>query len=152
VTPLAHVDPPEWDNIMAVNVTANWRLVRSLDSLLRASDAGRAVFVSSGVAHGETLRPYLGAYSASKAAMEAIARTWAAETETTSNVKVMVANPGILRTKMRAALMPGEDPMTVRPPEDFAPTIAGMCAPEWTRTGAYYDFKTGTVKSYRAPA
>ena len=78
VTPLAHVDPPQWDNIMAVNVTANWRLVRSLDSLLRASDAGRAVFVSSGILHGEALRPYLGAYAASKAALEAIARTWAA--------------------------------------------------------------------------
>lgn len=152
VTPLAHVDPPQWDNIMAVNVTANWRLVRSLDSLLRASDAGRAVFVSSGILHGEALRPYLGAYAASKAALEAIARTWAAETATTSNLKVMLANPGVLRTKMRAALMPGEDPMSVRPPEDFAPKVAAMCAPDWTRTGMYYDFKTDSVKAYRAPA
>ena len=113
VTPLSHIDPPKFDQVMAVNVTANWRLVRSLDVLLRASDAGRAVFLTTGAVHGETMRPYLGQYAITKMAMETLARTYASETATTSNVKVMVANPGPLRTKMRAALMPGEDPMTL---------------------------------------
>ncbi len=107
ITPLGHVDPKQWDDVIAVNVTANWRLIRSLDPLLRASDAGRAVFISSGAAHRADYRPYWGPYAVSKAAVDALMRTYAAETATTSPVRVMSVNPGPLRTKRRAQAMPG---------------------------------------------
>ncbi len=152
VTPLAHVDPSKWEETMAINVTANWRLIRSMDELLRASDAGRAVFVTSGAGSKAEMLPFMGPYAASKAALDAMARTYAAETVNTTNVRVMVANPGPLRTRMRAALMPGEDPMVLRRPEEFAERLANLCAPEWTRTGMYYEFKSDSVKRFREPA
>ncbi len=152
VTPLAHVDQPKWDETFAVNVTANWRLIRSMDSLLRASDSGRAVFVTSGAGSKAEMTPYLGPYAVSKAALDALARTYAAETATTSNVRVMIANPGPLRTRMRATLMPGEDPMTLNTPDAFAARVADMCSPEWAETGAFYDFKSNSVKRFREPS
>ena len=151
ITPISHIDPPKWDEAVQVNVTANYRLIRSLDILLRASDAGRAVFVSSGAGHKANFSPYRAAYSVTKAALEGLARTYAAETETTSPVKVMVANPGPLRTKMRAAVAPGEDPMSLRTPEEFAPKLAALCTPSWTQTGKLYDFASDSVKSFKAP-
>jgi NAD(P)-dependent dehydrogenase (short-subunit alcohol dehydrogenase family) len=149
LTPLGHVDPKTWDSLMAVNVTANWRLMRSLDPLLRASDAGRAVFVSSGAAHKCTA--YWGPYSVSKAALEALARTYAAETVET-RVRVMLVNPGPLRTRMRASAMPGEDPETLRTPDDLAPHIIRLASPEWSETGKIYDFPTDRVLAYQPPA
>jgi NAD(P)-dependent dehydrogenase (short-subunit alcohol dehydrogenase family) len=149
LTPLGHVDPKTWDSLMAVNVTANWRLIRSLDPLLRASDAGRAVFVSSGAAHKCTA--YWGPYSVSKAALEALARTYAAETVET-RVRVMLVNPGPLRTRMRASAMPGEDPETLRTPDDLAPHIVRLASPEWSETGKIYDFPTDRVLAYQPPA
>jgi short-subunit dehydrogenase len=151
ITPVGHIDPPKWDDAIAVNVTANYRLIRSLDMLLRASDAGRAVFMSSGAGNKAELSPYRAAYAVSKAALDALARTYAAETATTSHVRVMVANPGPLRTKMRAAVAPGEDPMSLRTPEDFAPKVAALCAPGWSVTGKLYDFTSDSVKSFRGP-
>ena len=152
VSPLAHVDPPKWEETFAVNVTANWRLIRSMDALLRASDAGRVVFISSGAGSKADLSPYMGPYAATKAALDALARTYAAETRNLTPVRVMVANPGPLRTRMRATLMPGEDPMTLRTPDEFAERVADMCAPAWTETGRLYEYKTGSVKSFREPA
>ncbi len=151
VSPLAHVDPPNWDNVFAINVTANYRLIRSLDPLLRASTAGRAVFMTSGAGSNALMNAYRGPYSTSKAALDAIARTYAAETLNTSNIRVMIANPGPLRTKMRATLMPGEDPMTLRTPEEFAPKVVEMCMPEWNESGKLYDYREDRVKSWRAP-
>lgn len=151
ITPLAHVDPPKWDEVLAVNVTANWRLIRSLDLPLRASDAGRVVFVSSGAGHAAYLKPYWGPYAISKAALDALGRTYAAETETTSNVKVMLVNPGPIRTRMRAAAMPGEDPSVLKPPEDLAPKIVALSSPAWTQTGKLYDFPRDEILSFRAP-
>jgi NAD(P)-dependent dehydrogenase (short-subunit alcohol dehydrogenase family) len=151
VSPLPHVDPPRWDDVIAVNVTANYRLVRSLDLLLRAADAGRALFISSGVAHTANFRPYWGPYAISKAALEGLARTYAAETETTSRVKVMIVNPGPLRTRMRAAAMPGEDPMTLKTPEDLAPKLLPLCGPDWIETGKLYDFPTDKILRFQAP-
>ena len=148
LTPLGHVDPKTWDTLMAVNVTANWRLIRSLDPLLRASDAGRALFVSSGAAHKCTA--YWGPYSVSKAALEALARTYAAETVETP-VRVMLVNPGPLRTRMRASAMPGEDPETLRTPDDLAPHIVRLASPEWSETGKLYDFPTDRVLAYQPP-
>ncbi len=151
LSPLAHVDPKDWNRVMAVNVTANWRLIRSLDPLLRASGAGRVAFVTSSVGHRAPMRPYWGPYAISKAAMEALARTYAAETAGTG-VTVMVANPGALRTRMRAQAFPGEDPNTLRTPEEFAKKCLALLRPEWTDSARLYDFPSDSMKDFRAPA
>jgi NAD(P)-dependent dehydrogenase (short-subunit alcohol dehydrogenase family) len=137
LAPIAHIDQPVWDEVMAINVTANYRLIRSLDPLLRASDAGRAIFVTSGAAHKCTA--YWGVYSVSKAALEALVRTYAAETATTP-VKAMLLNPGPLRTAMRRTAMPGEDPLTLKTPEDLAPHVVRLALPAWNQSGKIYDF------------
>ena len=152
ISPLAHIDPPKWEETFAVNVTANWRLIRSMDPLLRASDAGRVVFVTSGAGSRAEMAPYMGPYAASKAALDALARTYAAETANTTAVRVTIANPGPLRTRMRATLMPGEDPSTLAAPEGFAEKVVDMCAPEWTATGKFYEFRTNVLKAFREPA
>ncbi|WP_375461529.1 SDR family NAD(P)-dependent oxidoreductase [uncultured Enterovirga sp.] len=149
LAPLGHYDPKTWDDVMAVNVTANWRLIRSLDPLLRASDSARAIFLSSGAAH--SCRAYWGPYSVSKAALEALARTYAAETATTP-VRVTMVNPGPLRTRMRAAAMPGEDPETLRTPEDLAPHLLRFAAPDWQESGKLYDFPTDRMLTPQMPA
>lgn len=146
--PIGHITPKVWGQVMDVNVTANWRLIRSLDPLLRMSDAGRAIFVTSGAA--SKCRAYWGPYSVSKAALEAMVRTYAAETETTA-IKAMLLNPGPLRTAMRRSAMPGEDPETLRTPDDLAPHIVRLASPDWTGTGKLYDFPTDRVLSFRAP-
>ena len=139
ISPLGHIEPKEWDAVMAVNVTANWRLIRALDPLLRASEAGRAVFLTSGAAHRAQMKAYWGLYATSKAALEALVRTYAAETAE-SKVKVMLVNPGPLRTRMRAAAMPGEDPLSLKTPEELAPRIVHLCAASAVDTGLLYDF------------
>jgi NAD(P)-dependent dehydrogenase (short-subunit alcohol dehydrogenase family) len=150
LAPIAHIDQPVWDEVMAINVTANYRLIRSLDPLLRASDAGRAIFVTSGAAHKCTA--YWGVYSVSKAALEALVRTYAAETVTTP-VKAMLLNPGPLRTAMRRAAMPGEDPLTLKTPEDIAPHVVKLALPAWAETGKIYDFtQDGRVIEPQKPA
>ncbi len=151
VTPLAHVGPDQWEEVLAVNVTANWRLIRSLDPLLRAAEAGRVVFISSSAGHSAHLKPYWGPYAVTKAALDALARTYAAETMNVTRVRVMAVNPGPLRTRMRAAAMPGEDPMSLRTPEELAPKILALCAPEWEQTGKLYDFPADRVLSFMAP-
>jgi NAD(P)-dependent dehydrogenase (short-subunit alcohol dehydrogenase family) len=151
LTPLAHVEPAQWDEVLAVNVTANWRLMRSLDLPLRASDAGRVVLVTSGAGHRTEMRPYWGPYAVSKAALDALGRTYAAETEAVSNVKVMLVNPGPMRTRMRAAAMPGEDPSRLKPPEELALKIMTLVSPAWTQTGKLYDFPSDAVLSFLPP-
>jgi len=152
ISPLGHVDPSKWDEVFAVNVTANWRLIRSLDLLLRASDAGRVVLMSSAAGNKTEFSPYWGPYAASKAAVDALVRTYAAETKNMSSIKVMAVNPGPLRTKMRAAAMPGEDPNILRTPEELAPKIVELCTPDWDETGKIYDFPSDSVKSFQGPA
>ena len=152
ITPLAHVEPKHWDDVIAVNVTANYRLIRSLDMLLRRAEAGRVVLMTSSAGHRTELRPYWGPYAVSKAALDALLRTYAAETATTTKIKVMGVSPGALRTRMRAAAMPGEDPMTLKTPEDIAPHIVAMCGPEWNETGKVYDFTSGRTLAFRQPA
>jgi NAD(P)-dependent dehydrogenase (short-subunit alcohol dehydrogenase family) len=149
IAPLTHLDQPVWDAVMAVNVTANWRLIRSLDPLLQKSEAGRAIFISSGAAHKATA--YWGPYSVSKAALEALVRTYAAETATTP-IRVMLVNPGPLRTRMRAAAMPGEDPQTLRTPEELAPHLVRLAALEWRETGKIYDFPRDELLTPQGPA
>jgi NAD(P)-dependent dehydrogenase (short-subunit alcohol dehydrogenase family) len=149
IAPLTHVDQPVWDAVMAINLTANWRLIRALDPALRRSDAGRAVFLSSGAAHKCTA--YWGPYSVSKAGLEALVRTYAAETASTP-IRVMMVNPGPLRTAMRRAAMPGEDPETLKTPEDLAPHILRLASPDWTETGKLYDFPQDRVLAPQMPA
>jgi NAD(P)-dependent dehydrogenase (short-subunit alcohol dehydrogenase family) len=148
VSPLGHVEPKAWDEVMAVNVAANFHLIRTMDPLLRAADAGRAVFVTSGAATSH--RAYRGPYSISKAALNALARTYAAETATT-NVRVNLLNPGPTRTRMRAALMPGEDPMTLKTADSVADQIVAMCLPDFQETGKLYDCDKGRLLSMREP-
>jgi len=138
LTPLAHLEPKHFQELLDVNVTANWRLIRSLDPLLRASDAGRALFVSSGAARKHT--PFWGGYAMSKAALESLALTYAAECEST-NVKVNLLNPGPLRTKMRAKAFPGEDPASLQPPEAVAPLILDLLSPGCTKNGELVSFR-----------
>lgn len=140
VTPTAHIEPKVWDDVFTVNVTANWRLIRSLDPLLRQSLAGRALFISSAAA--VKCLPYWGAYSASKAALNAMIRTYAKELKT-SKATANLVNPGPLRTAMRAQAMPGEDPMTLKTPEDLAPELVRMTQPDYVETGVMFDFPTG---------
>ena len=145
VTPLAHLEPKVWDDVMAVNVTANWRLIRSLDPLLRASDAGRALFVTSGVTY--SFPPYWAVYSVSKAALEALVRTYAAELRQTK-ARANLFSPGPLRTRMRAAAVPGEDPMTLQPPEAATAEIVRLLSPEFEENGVLFDFPTRRTRPY----
>jgi NAD(P)-dependent dehydrogenase (short-subunit alcohol dehydrogenase family) len=138
LTPLSHLQPRVWDDVMAINVTANWRLLRTLDPLLRESKAGRAVFVSSGAARFN--RPYWGAYAVSKAALEAMAFTYANECADT-NVKVNVFNPGPTRTQMRKAAFPGEDPMTLPAPEELAPMVLDLLSSDCTKHAETVNFR-----------
>jgi len=139
ISPLGHVEPKAWDEVMAVNVTANWRLIRSLDPLLRQSDAGRAVFVTSGAAVNR--RAYWGPYSVSKSALEALVQTYARETEITP-VKTNLFNPGPIRTAMRARAMPGEDPATLPTPDAVVPAILDLLRTDLAVSGRTYNFPT----------
>jgi NAD(P)-dependent dehydrogenase (short-subunit alcohol dehydrogenase family) len=143
LSPLGHIEPKTWDEVMAVNVTANWRLIRSFDPLLRQSEAGRAVFVTSGAAR--TIHAYWGPYAVSKAALEALAKTYAAETATTA-IKVNLLNPGPIRTRMRAQAMPGEDPDSLPPPEAVAEAFLPLVLPSRKESGLIYDFDQGQLK------
>jgi len=150
MTPLAQVEPKEWDETLAVNLTANWRLMRSLDPLLRLSTAGRAVLISSGAAH--KARAYWGPYAITKAAVELLGRTWAAETANLSNLRVNLFNPGPVRTRMRAKAFPGEDPETLPTPEEVAEAILALCLPSFEETGRLYDFPTRQLLTFQMPA
>jgi len=150
LSPLAHVDVKDWMRVMAINVTANWRLIRSLDLLLRASGSARVAFITSAAAHRATMKPYWGPYAISKAALEAMARTYAAEAAG-DGVTVMLANPGPLRTRMRAQAMPGEDPSTLKTPEEFAKKCLALLTPEWRESARLYDFPTDRLLDFQAP-
>ena len=130
--PVGHYPPEEWERVFAVNVTANWRLIRSCDALLKASDAGRAIFVTSGVAHG--VFPYWGPYAASKAALEAMVRTYAGEVGK-MNLGVNLIDPVRVRTRMRAEARPGEDPGTLPHPDRIAGAFVDLAVPECVRNG-----------------
>jgi len=149
LSPLGHVEATAWDDVMAVNVTANWRLIRAMDPLLRRSDAGRAVFLTSEIA--ALAVAYWGPYAASKAALEVLARTYAAETATTP-VRVNLFAPGPLRTRMRAQAMPGEDPMTLETPDKAAEKIVELCLPSLQESGKLYDYRQGKFLGFGRPS
>jgi NAD(P)-dependent dehydrogenase (short-subunit alcohol dehydrogenase family) len=132
LSPLTHLPDEEWDVVMRINLTANWRLIRTLDPLLRRAEAGRALFVTSRAAG--KIRAYWGPYAVSKAGLEALVKTYAAETATTA-VKVNLLDPGATRTRMRAQAYPGEDASTVKTPDTLAPLILKLTAPDYTASG-----------------
>jgi NAD(P)-dependent dehydrogenase (short-subunit alcohol dehydrogenase family) len=136
LSPLPHIPSEHLDHVMTVNLTANWRLIRTLDPLLRRSDAGRVIFVTSGVAR--SARAYWAPYSVSKAALEALAKTYANETGD-SPIKVNLVDPGATATRMRAEAYPGEDQSTLRRPEDVAEAFVPLAMPDWLETGQIVD-------------
>jgi NAD(P)-dependent dehydrogenase (short-subunit alcohol dehydrogenase family) len=148
-SPLDHVEPSDWDEVLAVNVTANWHLIRSMNALLRQSKAGRVALVTSGSAWHA--RAYTGAYSVSKTALNVLGQIYAAETAA-SAVRVNLFNPGPTRTSMRAAVMPGEDPMTLPTPEEVAEKLVEICLPSCTETGKMYDFRAGKFLQFIQPS
>ena len=127
LSPVSHLDVKDWAKVLAVNLTANWRLLRSMDPLLRASDAGRAVFLTSGVARAP--RAFWGAYAVSKAGLEALVATYADEVDHTP-IRTALVNPGATRTRMRAEAFPGEDPETLPTPEQVAALVVEMARPD----------------------
>jgi NAD(P)-dependent dehydrogenase (short-subunit alcohol dehydrogenase family) len=131
-SPLGHIDPKLWGEVIDLNLTANWRLVRAMDPLLRAAEHGRAIFVTSGIARNP--RAYWGPYAVSKAGLEALVKTYAAEIEKTS-VRANLLGPGIVRTRLRARVFPGEDPMTLKPPECVADAFLELALPECAKNG-----------------
>ncbi|OHC73513.1 MAG: oxidoreductase [Rhodospirillales bacterium RIFCSPLOWO2_12_FULL_58_28] len=131
LSPLGHIDPRVWEQVIATNLTANWRLIRSFDPLLRASDAGRAVFVTAAAAKGV---PYWGGYAVSKAALEAMVRVYAGEMARTT-VRANLVDPGAVRTALRALAFPGEDPATLSSPESVTDVFVDLADPACTRNG-----------------
>jgi len=123
ITPVAHLEPKTWDRAVAVNLTANYRLIRAMDPLLRQSSAGRALFLTSGAVGAK--RPFWGAYAATKAALEALVAAYSEETAHTG-VRCVLLNPGPMRTRMRAQAFPGEDPSDLPPPDALAPLIVEL--------------------------
>ena len=138
LSPLAHVTEDGWASTLDINLSANWRLIRTLDPLLQRSDAGRAIFVTSGAASGKYA--YWGPYAAAKAGLEAMVKTWSHEIETT-NVRANLINPGATRTSMRAKAFPGEDPMSLPAPEEMVPLFLELAAPQCTKNGEVINFR-----------
>ena len=134
---------------MAVNVTANWHLIRTLDPLLRASDAGRVVFVTSAVAY--KAKPYFGLYATSKAALDTLARTYASECANT-NVRVNLFAPGQTATRMILTAYPGIDPQTLPTAEEVSAAILPLCLPNCQENGRVYDFPAKSFQDFRLPA
>lgn len=138
LSPVGHIEPRIWDETVAINLTSNFRLIRSLDPLLRLSDAGRAIFVSSGAARGNA---FWGAYAATKAGLNALATCYANEMKN-SNVRVNIVEPGAQRTRMRAHAFPGEDPETLPTPDEMTGVFVDLAEAACERTGEI-------VKAYR---
>jgi NAD(P)-dependent dehydrogenase (short-subunit alcohol dehydrogenase family) len=123
MTPVAHIEPKHWDRVVSVNLTSSYRLIRATEPLLRASEAGRAIFLTT----GRVARPkaFWGPYGTTKAGLEHMVRTWADELEQTK-IRAVLLDPGVMRTKMRAEAMPGEDPMSIPDPSEIGPLIVEL--------------------------
>ena len=147
ITPVAHIEPQHWDRVMAVNLTASYRLIRSMEPLLRASEHPRAIFLTS----GRAVRPkaFWGPYGVTKAALEHLVRTWADELEQTP-IRAVLLDPGVMRTRMRAEAMPGEDPMTLPDPSEIGPLIVELAQVDLGAPRAsvvFSDWKTAATRA-----
>ena len=149
ISPIGHVEAKTFEKVMTINVTSTWRLIRSVDPLLRLSDAGRAIILSSNAAH--SARAFWGPYAASKAAVETLMRSWADETRSYP-LRVNAADPGATRTAMRAQAVPGEDPDTLPHPSEIAARLLPMASAELTRTGQIYQARHDRWVSCQQPA
>ena len=149
LSPLAHVTEDGWTQTIDINLNANWRLIRSLDPLLQRSNAGRAVFVTSGAASGKYA--YWGPYAASKAGLEAMVKTWSHEVENT-NVRANLINPGATRTTMRAKAFPGEDPAILPAPEDLVPLFLELASTDCESNGEIVNYREWRKDRSAAPA
>ncbi len=149
ISPIGHFEAKTFEKVMNINVTSTWRLIRSVDPLLRKSDAGRAILMSSGVAN--TARAFWGAYAASKAAVEVMGRSWAEETKNMP-LRVNMVNPGATRTAMRAQAMPGEDPESLPSPQSVAEKIVKLADPKLEVTGKLYDVREDRFLDYHLPS
>ena len=149
LSPLGHVERKDWDNLIAVNVTANWQLIRTMDPLLRQAPAGRAVFLTSAVAYKGLA--YWGPYAASKAALDALVRSYAAESATTP-VRANLFSPGPTRTRMYLGAFPGIDPLTLPTPEEIARAIVPLCLPDCTESGKVYYFRADKFLDFHPPS
>jgi NAD(P)-dependent dehydrogenase (short-subunit alcohol dehydrogenase family) len=149
LSPLDHYEPKNFDTMFAVNVTANWQFIRTMNVLLQRSAAGRALFLTSGVAHYG--RAYWGPYAASKAALEAMVRSYAAECANTP-VRVNLFAPGPTRTRMYLSAFPGVDPEILPTPDDVAKKIVPLCMPACVENGRIYNFRAGRFMDFQSPA
>ena len=138
LTPVSHLEVKAWDKIVNTNITANWRLIRSFEPLLRRSDAGRAIFVTSGSA--QKAKPFWGGYAMSKAALEALVKTWAAECANT-NIRANLLSPGATRTAMRKQAMPGEDPSALTKPADLVPLFIELAMASCQKNGEVVEYQ-----------
>lgn len=139
ITPVSHIDPGEFQKTLDINVTANMRLIRALEPLLLQSTAGRAVFLTSGAAH--KARPFWGNYAVSKAALNALVMTWAAEHKNDA-LRINLLSPGPVRTAMRAKAMPGEDPATLAAPDDLIPLFFEILSDQQVQTGEIFSYSS----------
>jgi NAD(P)-dependent dehydrogenase (short-subunit alcohol dehydrogenase family) len=131
-SPLGHIDPVLWGEVLDLNLTANWRLIRAMDPLLRVAEHGRAVFVTTGLARDAL--PYYGPYAVSKAALEAMVRIYAGEVART-RVRVNLVDPGVVRTRLRARIFPGENPAGLASPGSIAEAFLPLVLEETSRHG-----------------
>jgi NAD(P)-dependent dehydrogenase (short-subunit alcohol dehydrogenase family) len=144
VSPLGHITADAWANTLNVNLNANWRLIRTLDPLLKLSDSGRAIFVTSGTV--AKARAYRGPYTVSKAALDALVRTYAAECQNTT-IRANLLSPGPMRTRMRETLYPGEDPQTLPDPSEIVPLVLEMTSPALTKNGQTFTYERPAAKA-----
>jgi NAD(P)-dependent dehydrogenase (short-subunit alcohol dehydrogenase family) len=133
MSPLGHIEPERWREIIDLDLTANWRLIRAMDPLLRRAPAGRAIFVTSRLGHDAL--PYYGAYAVAKAGLETLVRVYAGEIAARTNIRANLIDPGIARTRLRAAIFPGEDPSSVPPPDRVTDAFLDLAVPECTKNG-----------------
>lgn len=140
LSPLGHLEPKTFDKVMATNVTANWRFLRSFDALLKASDNARVLFMTSAIARSR--KAFWGPYAMSKSAVETMAAVYAAECANT-DIKINIYDPGPVRTAMRAEAMPGEDEGSLVHSKELSPSIASLLARDISHTGKIYSFITG---------
>ncbi len=149
IAPIGHVEAKVFERTMQINVTATWRLIRSVDPLLKLSDSGRAILMSSSVP--STCKPFWAPYAASKAAVEALGRTWAHETQN-SPLRVNMVDPGATRTAMRAQAIPGEDPESLPHPSEVAEKILALASPDLKETGKLFDVRSNKFLDYHRPS
>ncbi|WP_317994029.1 SDR family NAD(P)-dependent oxidoreductase [Bartonella gliris] len=148
LSPIAHIENTVFEEVFQINLISQWRLMKAVEPLLRKSDAGRVILLSSSVAH--VARAFWGPYAASKAALEIIARCWAEELKQTP-IKINCVDPGATRTAMRAQAIPGEDPQTLPSPQEVAEKIVHLSSPDLKETGKLFNVRKNRFMNYHAP-